>query len=224
MYSSSSDTIQFITPATGTTSGVVISDGVNSYNFNQSSTAITDTKIIVVPVYALLPNPDKDYNLIEHEFDKFKSKFKDKDNYIFTLDYRKDAEFKVISLNSKQEEKIIHPSPYTIPDYTNPYVYPDYPIYGPDFIKVYDEIDDRISKINFTDDRISKINSIDDRISKINSQPTPMKGDMEWSEERLKEFSETRPLPEDFPDEWSNDPNEFAKQLNKVFKYSKSKK
>ena len=213
MYSNSSDTPKFITPAIGSTCGVIISDGVNSYNFNQPSTAIKDTKIIIVPVYALLPDPDKNYNLMEYEFDKFKSKFKGKDNYIFTLDYRKDAEFKVISLNSKQEEKIIRPSPYTIPDYTKPYVYTDFPSYEPDF-KVYDDFDDRISKIN----------SIDERISKINSIPTPMKGDMEWSGERLKEFGKTNSPLGDFPDERSNVPDEFAKQLNKVFKYSKSEK
>ena len=47
---------------------------------------------------------------------------------------------------------------------------------------------------------------------------------MEWSEERLKEFRKTDSPLGDFPDEWSNDPDEFAKQLNKVFKNSKSKK
>lgn len=62
----------------------------------------SQTKLFIVPIYALLSDPDTYPELIEKVLENFKSKFKDKNQYVFTLDYRKDAEFKIIDLNTNK--------------------------------------------------------------------------------------------------------------------------
>lgn len=65
-----------------------------------TDTKPSQTKLIIVPFYALTPDPETFPEIFKIELEKFKSKFDDRNRYVFVIDYRRNAEFKVIDLNN----------------------------------------------------------------------------------------------------------------------------
>ena len=97
-------------------------------NMNLSTTTIEglgpkltkQTKLIIVPAHSFGINVSKKDELKE-ALENFKKLFRDKDEYIFILDYRQGAHFDVIDLEGKRESR----------DYSiNPYEY-SYPLFNP---------------------------------------------------------------------------------------------
>ena len=121
-------------------------------NINVSTTTIEglgpkltkQTKLIIVPAHSFGINVSKKDELKE-ALENFKKLFRDKDEYIFILDYRQGAYFDVIDLEGKREGRS-----YSI----NPYDY-NYPLFNPyslpheksiDWTKVYCDANEVKSK------------------------------------------------------------------------------
>lgn len=98
-------------------------------NSLQSSTC-KQTKMVIVPIFALI-EPTSTYNdsNVGELLSDFKNKFADKDKYIFIIDYRHNAVFSIVDLDTDNNKKSEELPPYTLPIYTEPQRYWEYPNY-----------------------------------------------------------------------------------------------